>query len=139
MRIAGLEKVREQADEGVTITIYQPDGEPYLASDGSEATFTLAGSESKQYRDAKLAHQRRLMKRARTGARDMTPEELQRDVLKQAASAFLSWHGWEDDKGADMPCEEKHILEVIQYDHIFEQAQACIAGHAGFFAKDSGS
>lgn len=138
MKIDGLKAIREQADEGSEIVIYDLAGDAYKASDGSDATFTLLGSESKKYRDAKLAHQRRLIKRARAGGREMTPEELDLATLKQAASAFLGWHGWEDDRGADHPCEEKYILKVISYGHILEQAQAGIQGHAVFFTNDSG-
>jgi hypothetical protein len=139
MKIKGLEKLREQSDEGITRTIFRPDGEPYLAADGTEATMTVVGSESKRYRDAKLAQQRRLMKRARTGARDLTPEELEENVLKQAAAAVIGWHGWEDDKGECHPCEEKYLVQVLAYDHIFDQVQSMIQGHAAFFANDSGS
>ena len=137
MNIDGLEKLREQDDEGAVVTIYQRDGEPYLASDGTESTVTVVGSESKQYRAAKLAQQRRLMKRARTGARELTPEELERDVLKLAASAVTAWHGWEKG-GKELPCEEKNVLQILEYVHIFEQVQAGIAGHSAFFAKGSG-
>ena len=139
MKIAKLEAVREQADEGAVVTIFDPDGEAYLASDGSEATMTIVGAESKKYRAAKMAQQRALFKKARSSATSMTPEQAEKQVQRLAASAIIGWHGWEDDKGAEQDCSVENVCDVIKYVHIFDQVQAAIQGHSAFFANDSGS
>ena len=141
MKIDGLKKIREQADEGAVVVIYDPDGEPYLASDGTEATMTIVGAESKRYRSKKLDQQRALIKkmRAGAGASSMTPEGNEQQVHRLAASAIIAWHGWEDDQGAAQECTVDNICKVIKYVHIMEQVAVVIQGHAGFFGKDSGS
>ena len=48
-----------------------------------------------RYRSVKLAQQRRLFKRARTGT-PTRPEEVGRDNIELATAAVLCWHGWED-------------------------------------------
>lgn len=138
MNIDGLAKLAEQDDEGAVVTIYQRDGEPYRAEDGTDATVTVVGTESKQYRDAKLAQSRKLFKRARSGARDMTPEEAEAGAQRLAAAAVIDWHGWEAD-GKPLACTPDNVLKILKFPHIFEQVQAGIVGHAAFFAADSES
>ncbi len=137
MDIDGLAKIAAKDEEGVVVTIYQSDGEPYKASDDTPATVTVVGTESKRYRDAKLAHQRKLFKRARAGGREMTPEEANLDAQKLTAAAVIEWHGWEDG-GKALPCTPENVLKILKWSHIYDQVQSGIAGHAVFFTADSG-
>jgi hypothetical protein len=136
MDIEGLKKVVEQDDEGVTVTIFQRNGDPYLAADGSEATVTVVGSESKRYRDAERRQQRRLFKRARVRGAEITPEETEREAIEVASAAIIEWHGWEAD-GKPVPCENPHLTSFLKVKHIFEQVNAAIQGHAAFFEARS--
>ena len=137
MKLDELAKLTAKDEEGVTGTIYQRDGDPYLAADGTESTFTVVGAESKRYRDAKLAHQRKMFKRARSG-RTITPEEANLDAQRLAAAAVIAWHGWEDGTKA-LECTRDNVLKVLAYDHIFDQVGAMIQGHAVFSDSGSGS
>ena len=139
MKLDTLKVLAEKDDEGVTITIYDRAGEAYKASDGTDATMTVVGSESKTYRKAKLDQSRKMMKRLRSGARDVPVEQAELDAQKLAASAVTAWHGWEDDKEKPLPCTVDNVLKVVAYDHIYSQVQQAIQGHAGFFTGDSDS
>lgn len=138
MDLKGLEKIAEQANEGVTITIYQPDGEPYRGLDGEPATVTVVGSESKRMKQARRAQQRRMIQRARMNVGSLSPEDSEREALLQVAAGVIAWTGWDDGK-KDLPCETEFLVSVLEHDHIFEQVNGAIQGHAAFFAKGSGS
>jgi hypothetical protein len=136
MDIEAVKKAVEQDDEGVTVTIFQRTGEPYLGADGSEATVTVVGTESSRYRQAERRQQRKMFKRVRVRGADITPEDAESEAIDLAASAVIDWHGWELD-GKPVPCEPKYVKQVLQIKHIFEQVQSAIQGHAAFFGEKS--
>jgi len=138
MKIQEIAAIVENDNEGVEVQIYQRDEAPYLAADGSPCTITVVGAESDRYKAAKRAQSRRLMKRARSGGR-ITPEESEAEAVTLCAAAVVAWHGWEDAAGKDLPCTPENVRLVLAYDHIFEQVQAGIMGHAAFFASKSDS
>lgn len=138
MDIGNLKKVIEQDEEGAVVTIYQTDGEPYKASDDSDCTMTVLGSESKRYRDAERRQQRRFVKRARTGGGGLSPEEADVEAIELAMAAVVDWHGWEIG-GKPAECTPANLREVLKYKHIINQVNNAITGHAHFFAKSSES
>lgn len=137
MDISKVHELVAQDDEGVVVTIYQRNGDPYLAADGSEATMTVLGSESKAYRAAERRQQRRLFKRMRVRSADVTPEETEAEAIELASSAVIGWHGWESN-GKPLDCKPEHVKALLGVKHIFEQVNAAIQGHASLFGARSG-
>lgn len=139
MEIQDVKKLVDQDNEGVVVTIYQPNGDPYLGADGQPSTITVLGSESKAYKEARRAQQRRIFKAARSGGvSQMTPEESERDAVALAASAVIDWSGWEAN-GQPLPCTQENVRALLGVDHIFDQVNRGIQQHASFFARASAS
>jgi hypothetical protein len=138
MDMKTLNKLIARDNEPVTITIYQPNGDPYLAADGSESTMDVVGAESELYRKAERRQQRRLFKRARLSQANIKPEEAEAEAIELCASGVVAWHGWEDD-GKPWKCEHANVKLLLGVKHIFDQVNAGINGHASFFEKSSGS
>lgn len=128
-----IDRVLADEERKATVTIYQRDGEPYLALDGSKSTFTVVGSESKSVRAARAALQKRLLNSRRI---KLTPADIRRNRIDTAAAGVTDWHGW-DDNGKDVPFSAERVSDVLRLEHILEQAETAIAEHADFFAKPS--
>jgi len=129
MDLKKLEKVVAADDEGVVITIYRKDGEPYLAMDGTESTMTVVGSESKKYKAAKRRATDRLLKSKRV---KMAAVDVEASAVKMASSAVIAWHGWEDQK-KELDCTQENVRLVLgMADHILDQVQEAITSHADF-------
>ena len=84
MDIKQLDKVVAADEEGAVITIYQKNGDPYTAADGTPCTMTVVGSESKRYKDAKRQSAKRMLKKRRT---TLEPEEVEENAIRQATAA----------------------------------------------------
>jgi len=125
----------EQDDTPVTIPIYQKDGDPYLAADGTPATIDVVGSEAKRYEAARTQITKNMLRSRRTR---VEPEDLQRNRITMAAAAVTGWHGWEN--GSEpLPCNEENVRMLLGIEHILDQVEAGIAAHADFFKQSSGS
>lgn len=132
MDLKGLDKIVAQADEPVTVTIYKPNGDPYTASDGSESTVTVVGSESKKYKAAQRRITDRVLHKRRS---KMKAEEVEENSILLVASAVIDWHGWEDgDQPA--PCTPDNVKALLRVGHIREQVDEAIRGHADFFTEN---
>lgn len=136
--ITQVEQNVAQQDTPVEVTVYQPNGEPYLAPGSTpeapkHCTITVVGSESKRYRQAEHAIQRRNL---RSRKPTIDPADLRRNRIDQAAAAVTAWFGWEKN-GAEWPCEFENVQELLKHDHILRQVEAAIAGHADFFKSNS--
>lgn len=137
--MASIKQVREQAarsERVADIPIVAPDGSPYLAQDGTPATIGVYGPESKKYYAARDALTQKLI---RQNSKKLTPQALRQQRIEQAAAVVARWHGWEDDEGKDIRCDEANVIELLRTDHILEQVEAGIHGHADFFANSSSS
>jgi hypothetical protein len=130
--LASIKAAVAQEDEGVTVTIYQKDGDPYLGADGEPSTITVVGSESARYKRAKHAQYRRMTKRVRSGRGEATPEELEQDAVDLVAAAVIGFSGWEDGT-TPLPFTPENVKMLLGFDHIMEQVQAGIHRHASFF------
>ena len=137
MDMQKVKELVEQDNEGVAVPIYQPNGDPYLGADGKPSTITVLGSESKAYKAARRVQQARLFHAARSGrAGHKTPEESERDAEELAASAVVSWSGWEAN-GEPLPCTPENVKALLAIDHIFDQVNRGIQQHASFFERAS--
>lgn len=135
MDVSQLDAVIAQDEEGSVIPINQKNGEPYMGADGSPSTITVVGSESKRYRQAKDAIQRRNL---RSRASKVEPADLLRNRIELAAAAVIAWNGWEEE-GKPYPCTPENVKRLFRADHIFEQVEMGIFAHADFFGKSSAS
>lgn len=133
MDLKNLKKIAEEDEKGVVTIIYQRNGEPYTALDGSDSTMTILGSESKAYRKAKRATMRRMLNLKRNR---VEVEEVEANRIAQAAAAVTEWHGWDDGK-VDLPCKREHVEETLVWEHILEQVEAAIKGHSDFSSGSS--
>ncbi len=139
MNVRDLPDIMAQDEQGAVIPIYQKDGDPYLALDGTPSTFTVVGTESKQYMTAKRAHQKRLFKLMnRLRGQDLDPEVSRLEDIKLLSAAVTGWHGWDDGEKDSEPTPE-NVREVLAVPHIFDQVQAGVGAHADFSKANSGS
>lgn len=133
MNLKQLEQQRELSEQGATVTIYQLNGEPYLAPDGSECTVTVVGPESKRVKAARKANTQKAFNKRRL---KLDAEMVERNRVTLAAAAVVDWHGWTvevegKDVAAELTPENLHVL--LSYDHILEQVEAAVQDHADFF------
>jgi hypothetical protein len=135
MDIKLLQAQVAQDDTPVTIPIYQKDGDPYLAADGTPATIDVVGNESKKYRLARLAVQKQMLRSRRTR---VEPEDLQRNRIALAAAAVTGWHGWEAD-GKALEASPENVRALLSVEHILDQVEAGVSLHADFFKQNSSS
>lgn len=135
MELHQIKALVDQDNEPVKVEVYQPNGDPYLGADGQPSYFMVLGSESKAYKEARRAQQRRIFKRARQGGGNtLTPEESERDAIDLAASAVTAFGGWEAD-GQPLPFTPENVKAFLAVDHLFDQINAGIQRHASFFER----
>jgi len=133
MDVKNLELLVASDEEGVVITIYQKNGDPYLAKDGTDSTMTVVGSESKKIKAAKRGMTKRMLKRRRVTLDEM---EVERNQIEMAAAAVIDWHGWE--KGdKTLECTSENVRYVLTIDHIREQVEQGRDAHADFSLASS--
>lgn len=135
MDIGKLDQIIAQDEEVADIPIRQPNGDFYLAPDGSPCTIGVVGSESKQY---KAGRDRITRKLTRAGRIRMEPEDIRRNRADQAAAAVVRFHGWEWN-GKPAEFNDGNVRKLLAFDHILEQVESGIAAHADFFVKPSAS
>lgn len=119
-------------DERVAdIPIYQKNGDPYLAADGTPATIGVTGSDAKAYKLEKQNVQRELI---RQGKKQMEPADIERRRIRMASAAIQRWHGWEAN-GKPFDCTKDNAKALLSIEHILEQVEEGITGHASFFTS----
>lgn len=134
--MADLQQAREQVEaqeQPVAVPIYQPNGEPYEAPDGSQCTISVLGSESEKARRADEINARRILRAQR---RRLEPEDIRRNQLEKAAALVVDFHGWEEN-GQPLEFSKDSVRKLLAFDHILDQVQAGIDGHADFFTTAS--
>lgn len=130
-----LKKVAEivaQSEQARTFTVNRPDGEPYTSDlDGRVSTISHVGKESKRYRAAKDAVMRRNLKMRKLR---LDPLELRENRVILAAATVTGWDGWEfGEQPAELSGDNLRV--ILEHDHILEQLEESIEGHADFFGK----
>jgi hypothetical protein len=135
MKISSVKEAVAKDEDGAVLPIDGKDGEPYLAHDGSPATMTIVGLESKRMRDITDKQQRRALRRQ---VAKITPEMLREERIEKAAAAVIAWHGWEGDDGTELACTPENVAALLgAAEHIMEQVEAGVRRHASFFTKPS--
>ncbi len=134
MDIKRLPVDAEQENEGVPVPLVSRDGEPDLASDGSRASFTMLGRDSKRVR-AVMDRQQRDYAKQRGNA---DPDKIMANRVEVAVVACIAWSGIEDD-GKPFPLTSANAKLVFSDRHYLEQAESGIFQHASFFTKASAS
>jgi hypothetical protein len=135
MDITKIAEVVAQSEQGTTSPVYQPNGEPYLAADGkTPCTFTCVGKESKR---VKLARDKQTKRMLRDRRGDVEVEDVRQNRVELAAAGLIEWTGWEAN-GAPWPCTPENVATLLDSaDHLLEQAERLVDGHARFFGKPS--
>lgn len=133
-----ISKIKDEVakdEEGATVTVYQKNGDPYLAADGTTpCTFTVVGDESKRVRQAKDRQTKRVL---RDRQREIEPGDLRTNRIELAAAGLIDWSGWESD-GQPVPCTADNAKTLLgSADHLLEQAEEAIRRHARFFVERS--
>lgn len=137
MDITKIAEVAAQAEKGAVVQILQADGEtPYRDEvTGNPSTMTIVGAESPRYKAAHNAILRKLMRLKKS---ENTPELIGDNRIDQAAAAVVDWSGWTSGNVA-APCTPENVKAVLKLDHILEQVEEAIRGHARFFTSSSRS
>jgi len=123
-------QIAETDDLAVAIPIYDRQGEPHLAAGGSQATISVLGSESAEYKRRKAKADRAMAR----GGRNVPLDEQRR---MWAACGVEAWHGWEDDSGRPLECTNENVKALLTLDYILHQVEAGIRRDGDFFASAS--
>jgi hypothetical protein len=134
MKLQQVSQVVAESERVATITIYQPNDEPYRGADGEEATLSFTGSESKAYRHAREIIQRRTLRKQQT---KLEPADILRNQVDLASAVVTGWSGWEDDNGQPAAFSRDGVRQLLQAEHILSQLQEGINRHASFFGAPS--
>jgi len=84
---------------------------------GTGVFFTLAGPSHTVRRNAQLVQQRKLvtqLMKGNTNGKDYNPEEAEEDRIKNLANATLSWRGYVNDEGQEVPFSTATALALYQ-------------------------
>lgn len=127
--ISTIEAQVAKDEEIADIPIYQKNGDPYLAADGSPATIGVTGTDAKRYVAMQATIQRRMLNQRRA---KLEPADIQRNRIDQASSGVGRWHGWEN---GDQPLDAtpENVKGLLRVSHILDQVEAGIAAHSDFF------
>jgi hypothetical protein len=127
--ITEIDEQVAQDEESVAIPIYQKNGDPYLARDGSPSTISVTGTDAKRYVAMVTTIQRRMLRRRQT---KMEPADLLKNRIDLASAGVTGWHGWESGD-QDFPPTPENITALLGKAHILVQVERGIEGHADFF------
>lgn len=131
MDLGQIETVVAQSEQVATITVFQPNDEPYRGSDGKESTLSFTGSESRAFRAARDSVTRRVLRSRKTR---LEADDIERNRIDLAASVVTAWSGWEIG-GKPAPCTPENVKALLKVEHILVQLEGAINGHADFFGK----
>lgn len=139
MKLSDLKEIAAASEHPSTVTIYQPNGDPYRGPDGQPCTITHTGKESRAYKEATEARDRRLIRKRKVSS---DPKDWRRNRVDIAAAVVTGWSGWtEEDETTPLPATRENVRALLAYDHILEQLEASIEEHDGgdFFTTSSAS
>lgn len=132
MDIQKISQEVEQQDIAAPVPIFKRDGEPDLASDGTQTTFMMLGRDSKKVR-AVVDRQTREWARHRG---PIDPKVVYEKRVEIAIAALVAWPGVEDG-GKPFPLTPDNARLVFADRHYLEQAEEGVNQHARFFTKAS--
>ena len=137
MNLDALDSIKIAAEQPEEIQIFASNGEPFYAADGvTPCTVSVVGSDAPRY----VAKRQKILRRASTLRRQITPEENVAGRIEIAVAGVVAWSGWElDSKPA--PLTEANVKQLLAASEgILSQVEAAIAGHGagpGFFTSTS--
>jgi hypothetical protein len=129
-----------QQDENVVdIPIFQKNGDPYLAADGTtQCTVGVVGAESRAARHAERTARQRYVRMLQTGGVVATTDDEEQESveIEKTAACVVRWFGWTDGD-SEYPCTPDNVRQLLAVPHIHTQVAAGVAKHAGFFARSA--
>lgn len=143
--MASIREVQEQIakqEAALEVKLYRPDGELYMALDGTPSTISVVGAESKRMRRFEEAQRERIRKGV--ALLDDSPEREREERIERCVAAAVGWHGW-DDGQAEIefsPQALRALLSTTDADgewiggHLVNQLERRITAH-GLFSKAS--
>ena len=132
MDIQKIQDEKAQEDIGIELPIVRRDGEPDLASDGTQTTFTVVGRNSARVKKV-IDRQARQNARRRS---DLKPDEVYEQRVERAAAALTGWHGVEDN-GQPVILSPDSARLVLADPHYLEQVEDGMVNHGRFFKTAS--
>jgi hypothetical protein len=125
-----------QQENAIPITIHQLDGEPYRALDGTPATISVVGEESKRVR----AYEEQRRERVRRGLSAFGAEAEHEARVDRAVAAVVDWHGWDDGENPIecTPANVRALLAAPAADHVLRQVERGMGAHGVFSRASSG-
>jgi len=131
MKLSQLRKNVEMQEEGVPVTLYDPLGQPYTASDGSEVTVTVIGMQTKARREAEKAEQTAAAKAA-----NIDDAFVLQSRARKAAACVTDWHGVETEDGQPIEFSKDNVVAMLAIDQrVLFQVEQAIERHALFLAR----
>jgi hypothetical protein len=134
--VADINRIKDeiaQDEVAQAVPINQKNGEPYLAPDGSPCTVSVLGSDAKRVQAARDTIQRRMLRARRV---KLDPADLRANRIDLAAAAVTGWYGWTAGD-VEFPCTPENIRALLSSEHVLEQVETGITGHADFFVTAS--
>ncbi len=136
MDISKIDTEIAQDEQGVDVPMFLRDGEPDLASDGSQTTFIVLGRDSAAV--AKVLESQTRQALRRTNRTRLEPKDLYENRVNVALAAVIGWKGVESG-GKPVAFSVDACRSVLQHRHILEQVEAGVDSHARFFKSASQS
>lgn len=134
MDITKIPDEKAQEDVGIDLPVVRRDGEPDLASDGTQTTFTVVGRNSSR---VKRVIERQARQNARRRA-DLKFDEVYEQRVERAIAALIDWHGVEEN-GAPVALTPDAARAVLSDPHYLEQVEDGMVSHGRFFKTASAS
>ena len=136
--ISGVPTI-ELADAGCVLTLTQADDPtaPLTNRKGEALTVTVAGQDSKRYRDATRSNlNARLQAAPGVARRNPTAEELESSGLRVTVKCVLSWTGFMDASGAAIDCTPAAVMDLlVKYPFVRDQIEGAMLNRANFTPK----
>lgn len=134
MDITKIQDEKAQEDVAIELPIVRRDGEPDLASDGTQTVFNVLGRNSAAVRKV-IERQSRQNARRRS---ELKPSEVYEQRVERAAAALVGWAGVEN-AGSPVALTPDAVQAVLSDPHYLEQVEDGMVNHGRFFKTASAS
>lgn len=136
--ISGVPTI-ELADAGYALTLTQSDDPtaPLTNRMGEPLVITVAGQDSKRYRDGTRSNlNARLQAAPGVARRNPTAEELESSGLRVTVKCVLGWSGFVDKDGKPIDCTPAAVMDLfVKYPFIKDQVEGAMLNRANFTPK----
>jgi hypothetical protein len=132
MKLSQIKETVAADDTPYTFSVLDPNGEPYRAANGDDATWSVLGRQSKARRKAEDTETRRVL---RLQQKHIEPADIKNRRIALALACSVGFTGWEDDTGAPIPFTPEHARAILEADvRILEQVEEAIDKHSAFLS-----